>query len=1674
MTSCGGGGGGGSSGVPVENPTDPPPPPPSPGQFPAIERPLLLDVEEVVPAGDAVAVVGAAVRFGVELGPEHNPDAVRYTWYLDGKALGGRSPELRLDTRGESPGTHVVFVLIEEEGRDASLSWKLQLTAGPGPNRPPSILQAFPPGGRVVPKGERAEFVVVASDVDVGDDLQFSWTLDGKQLSEASPALRVATSGLAPGEHEVTVVVSDGASRPAGEAPAYTWFLDVAGGDQHDLPFISGAWPYGSLRIDPRGMVRFEVRAEVPDAEDRPRFRWEVDGILQPSQESAFHFMPSSPGEGLTGNVHQVTCSLVHGSEEAGEAGSTVGWIVRIGHEDAVLEAPGRNRAPRIAVLSPRSSPSVTLGESMAFRAEAVDPDGDVLTYQWSVDGMLQPSEGPVFTFTPSPSMGGHRPRIEVRVSDGAAASGGGTAWQLLGRWDVKLAPVGSVAFALSSQAVIVDNGQSGTSFTGSWTNSSAGGAYGSSSLYSSAQGHTYTYTIPVSSGRYEVYLWWTTWPSRSTAVKVAITHKSGTANVTVNQQANGGRWNLLGTYDFSTSGKVVITASGDGTSTSADAACLNPVASTSTSSGSAPPGTEFIIDDGGAGTSSVGAWGPSSAPNPYGGRSIYARDSGSYTFQRALQSSGSYSVYAWWTEWASRDDVVPYEIVHSGGTATVRKDQRTNGGKWNLLGTYSFGSSVKVTVRVVDSNTVCADAIRFTPAGSAPPPDPEDPPPPSGSDIILDDGSSGTSYSGFWQPSSGPNPYNGDSLYASGSGSYTYDVRVPAAGTYGVYVWYTEWPSRESAVPYEVRHDSGTAVIKLDQRTGGGRWRPLGDFGFGTTARITVRVVDSSTVCADAVRLVPGGGTGVSGEDPDLPPLAPIGSAAISDLAAFPLTPTLARVSWTTNFPGNSIAYYGVTSSAGDGSRTVTGVRWSHSVVIDNLKENTLYYIKVKSSNSVATKTSSTVSFRTPDATPSYTITSSHPRLFMTPSDVTAIRSRIRNSPVSTWWSKLVSFANQQLTKSVSELINEYPTYNSSLAFAGLIGDNSQWRDHAIAVALKIASLSTSVSSGAMRDRIDVLAPIYDWLYAYLTSAQKTAIRTKLAYYAQALEGRVNEKEYAQGGSNGDQSGAVLAAIAIHGEDSSAAGIISRALAHYNNGFWPFWREHGSENGGSFKSQWYTTVATQFNYEVFAAWKSATGLNLFDQEKAWFQGLSDWYLYAKRGDSSWVRHGDIVYQQGWDEIERYILIHIAREYKNGEAQWLANKIRDYLPLHGPQLVPDILWYDPSVAPKSPSKALNKNFKGTGMAYFQQSWQDGAARASFRCVPFFTAAHTHLDQCSFTIFYKDGLALDSGVYDDFASKHHESYYTRTIAHNTILVDDPSEVFVQYGETRIADGGQYYLDPSRVPHAFPWEVTDLTNSDAFRIGDIGAFEDAASYTYALGDGTRAYNPKKLSAFFRHFLWLKSLSGWSQPVILVFDEVEATKSSFKKTYLLHTQNKPTVSGTLVSAAAGSGLLYQRTVFPQSAAITLVGGAGKEYLVKGVNYPPNRAPKPGEEGGAWRVEVSPSTARTHDEFLHVLYPADSGAAAPPSVRAVDAASMKGCETQGLVVLFAVKLRSVTTATYTVGGARRNLLFGLAPGETYDVYLKGSRVHTLRASIHGSLDFNTSASGEVEVVRK
>jgi hypothetical protein len=119
---------------------------------------------------------------------------------------------------------------------------------------------------------------------------------------------------------------------------------------------------------------------------------------------------------------------------------------------------------------------------------------------------------------------------------------------------------------------IIIDNGDDGTSFTGTWRISGCPNPYSDNSIYSTSGGSRYTYEAALE-GSYVVSLWWTEHPTnRCSGVPVEI-YDGNTLleTIKVNQQTNGGQWNEVSEYSFNGSARLVIVSEG-GCSTAADA----------------------------------------------------------------------------------------------------------------------------------------------------------------------------------------------------------------------------------------------------------------------------------------------------------------------------------------------------------------------------------------------------------------------------------------------------------------------------------------------------------------------------------------------------------------------------------------------------------------------------------------------------------------------------------------------------------------------------------------------------------------------------------------------------------------------------------------------------------------------------------------------------------------------------------------------------------------------------------------------------------------------------------------------------------------------------------------------------------------------------------------------
>ena len=256
------------------------------------------------------------------------------------------------------------------------------------------------------------------------------------------------------------------------------------------------------------------------------------------------------------------------------------------------------------------------------------------------------------------------------------------------------------------SAQIFTDNGGPGTTAVGNWQPSGGIDYYGTQSVYSNSAGATYSFER-VYTGTAEVALWWTEWANRCDNVKVRV--YDGTTllddTIRVNQLNDGGQWNPVGVYTFSSTARVVIVSSGSCT-TNADAVRLSTV----------EQAAQVFTDNGGPGTTAVGNWLPSGGIDYYGTQSVYSNSAGAtYSFERVY--TGTAEVALWWTEWANRCDNVKVR-VYDGTTLlddTIRVNQLNDGGQWNPVGIYRFSNTARVVIVSTGSCTTNADAVRLT-----------------------------------------------------------------------------------------------------------------------------------------------------------------------------------------------------------------------------------------------------------------------------------------------------------------------------------------------------------------------------------------------------------------------------------------------------------------------------------------------------------------------------------------------------------------------------------------------------------------------------------------------------------------------------------------------------------------------------------------------------------------------------------------------------------------------------------------------------------------------------------------------------------------------------------------------------------------------------------------------
>ena len=289
------------------------------------------------------------------------------------------------------------------------------------------------------------------------------------------------------------------------------------------------------------------------------------------------------------------------------------------------------------------------------------------------------------------------------------------------------------------------------------------------------------------------------------------------------------------------------------------------------------------------------------------------------------------------------------------------------------------------------------------------------------------------------------------------------------------------------------------------------------------------------------------------------------------------------------------------------------------------------------------------------------------------------------------------------------------------------------------------------------------------------------------------------------------------------------------------------------------------------------------------------------------------------------------------------------------------------------------SPLKSRHFETLGQFYMRSAFAPGATYCTFTAGATLKQ-HKHYDENNFTIFKHDHLALDTGDRATQRDYNLVYYYSQSVAHNVVLIHKPDESFPSYWGMKRKD------------HK---DVKNYGGMKSVSGAVVKAYETNEKFTYIASDATSCYG-KKCKEAVRQFVFLYP------DYIIVYDRVESSDPSYKKEWLLHMQNKPSVKGNVLMTDAGEGRMFCQTLLPSDANIEVVGGKPGDFLVGNENYPLLQSyvkdwmkkaeeTKQGPYWGGWRLEVEPSRANADDRFLNVITAASVDRKSPVNAKLV-----------------------------------------------------------------------------------
>lgn len=610
-----------------------------------------------------------------------------------------------------------------------------------------------------------------------------------------------------------------------------------------------------------------------------------------------------------------------------------------------------------------------------------------------------------------------------------------------------------------------------------------------------------------------------------------------------------------------------------------------------------------------------------------------------------------------------------------------------------------------------------------------------------------------------------------------------------------------------------------------------------------------------------------------------------------------------------------------------------------------------------------------------TPTSAAAADVRTEHPRIYWTPPVLDTLRGELPDDPAFILMQEWIDRRIEQ-QDALPMLTGSYPNIIVATAafVAAVLPEQTGYADEARAYLDTVAAIVPNPGGNltATRNQLYALSLGYDWLYEVLDAGERTTLRNAIVGFTNAIAADASTGNYVSGPSRWANVVTLAGAVAIAGDDARLDDTLDTVLGRWRDGYNAVLAVAGT--GGGHHMGWMYGPAYS-GFEPTLMWRTAstdgeTWVEDFSHDAAYF------HIYASNGD----RRLPMVADCFGNTIQANAMGQIAIaagvfENPHAEAFYRELEVLE----DPPQLEPTFLWPRLITRTGAPEPAdlttlpLSRHFTGTGYLVARDDWDRASATTMvFKASPFYSSGHHQRDEGSLYLDYRGPLLTDAGAYDGSGSDdHYRNFYSRSVAHNTLLVHLEGEMMRPGGFTD--DGGQQV----RISEA--QDVAGMMGD--YRLDGMVGSSDADACVWARTDTADTYVPEKLAAYTRDVLLVRRPEGAEHPALLVVDRAEFTMP-LPASIVWHFPQNAEIEGTRIFAEgptradkSDGGRLAVHLLRPTDPIVTPFTD-GDRWRVGDLFHPP--ADEEDLLAPYWgRMEVSPAepeSATTWSTLLRV----------------------------------------------------------------------------------------------------